>query len=103
MQKYELRWMFIVQSVQPHSVNLAPAGRVVKIGIKYPWRPAKCVACNFFGHSECSQRNKEQLHADLPVRVQVFMQTKLGLLIQGGVEAGPSSIAAVPGTVQNIP
>ncbi|KAF7152148.1 hypothetical protein RHSIM_Rhsim01G0276400 [Rhododendron simsii] len=37
----------------PHSVDLLTAsGKTVSIAIKYPWRPAKCVSCNVFGHSE---------------------------------------------------
>ncbi|KAG5528509.1 hypothetical protein RHGRI_029259 [Rhododendron griersonianum] len=45
-----------VHSELPHSIDLlTSAGRLVKVGVKYPWRPLRCVACNVFGHSECNQ------------------------------------------------
>ncbi|KAI8528720.1 hypothetical protein RHMOL_Rhmol12G0169300 [Rhododendron molle] len=59
-----------VHSELPHSIDLlTSAGRMVTIGVKYPWRPLWCVACNVFGPSDCNQLAKESVQPETLMRV----------------------------------
>ncbi|KAG5513026.1 hypothetical protein RHGRI_038557 [Rhododendron griersonianum] len=39
-------------SVLPETVDVGYCGLTVTVGVKYPWRPVKCLECHVFGHSE---------------------------------------------------
>ncbi|KAF7126537.1 hypothetical protein RHSIM_Rhsim11G0143400 [Rhododendron simsii] len=59
-----------VHSELPHSIDLlTSAGRMITIGVKYPWRPLRCVACNVFGHSDCNQPATESVQPATFMRV----------------------------------
>ncbi|KAG5541077.1 hypothetical protein RHGRI_021082 [Rhododendron griersonianum] len=45
------------------------AGRMITIGVKYPWRHLRCVACNVFGHSDYNQLAKESIQPTTFMRV----------------------------------
>lgn len=66
------------QSPLPHSIDLITStGRMVKVGVKYPWRPLRCVACNIFGHSECSKLVKPPIQLDATHKAQDSIQNKV--------------------------
>ncbi|XP_058202838.1 uncharacterized protein LOC131317296 [Rhododendron vialii] len=41
-----------VRSVLPEMVDVEYCGLFATVGVKYPWRPVKCLECHLFGHSE---------------------------------------------------
>ncbi|KAG5554544.1 hypothetical protein RHGRI_012185 [Rhododendron griersonianum] len=89
-----------VQSVLPHSIDLiTSSGRLVKINVKYPWRPLKCVSCKVFGHTECSQQVKAPLQVDTVVRAQVPMKNKVWVVKSGRPEVGMSVVPESSGVL----
>ncbi|KAG5544422.1 hypothetical protein RHGRI_016994 [Rhododendron griersonianum] len=41
-----------VGSVLPETVDVEYCGLTATVGVKYPWRPVKCLECHVFGHSD---------------------------------------------------
>lgn len=75
-----------VHSPLPHSIDLLTStGRVVKIRVKYPWRPLRCVTCQVFGHSECSQQNKVSAQPVFLGNTQSLPQNKVWVVKNGKV------------------
>lgn len=84
----------------PHSIDLiTSSGRLVKINVKYPWRPLKCVSCKVFGHTECSQQVKAPLQVDTVVRAQVAMKNKVWVVKSGRPEVGMSVVPESSGVL----
>ncbi|KAF7150685.1 hypothetical protein RHSIM_Rhsim02G0109600 [Rhododendron simsii] len=89
-----------VQSILPHSIDLiTSSGRLVKINVKYPWRPLKCVSCKVFGHTDCSQQVKDPLPVDTVVRAQVPMKPKVWVVKSGRPEVGISVVPKSSGVL----
>lgn len=83
----------------PHLVDLLTASwKTVSIAIKYPWRPAKCVSCNVFGHSECRQ---QVMHPSMGVDIstEVAPKGKVWVVKSGGGEPIPTQPAGLDPTV----
>lgn len=40
-----------VGSVFPESVDVEYRGEQITVGVKYPWKPVKCLECHMFGHT----------------------------------------------------
>lgn len=99
------------QSPLPHSIDLTTStGRMVKVGVKYPWRPLRCVACNIFGHSECSKLVKPPIQLEATHKAQDSIQNKVWVVKGNRSEGVPNTILDTSGdlvapkeSVVNVP
>ncbi|KAI8573288.1 hypothetical protein RHMOL_Rhmol01G0266700 [Rhododendron molle] len=91
-----------VRSELPDTVDVECMGEQVTVGVKYPWKPVKCLECHLFGHN-ADHCGSKPLGAKPQKSVWMIKSTEGALAADSGVptivENGSSS-AAVSGMVE---